>query len=326
MSVLGIRRIAVLVALLVVGVGSLSACGGGPVGRYSLFATAKCLRAAGYWVYAGKSPSGRPSRWIYYDSKRHFGGGTLGFMPSHKWAVTEADRLSPAGMDEENDSPVFSAIGNSNVISDGSPGDVPGCLRRGSGRGPIGLAPHQPVSVGDNPVPGVARRSGVIDFVGRPAAETRGRYANYAPFDALGYGCAGHATTPTGLPECETVYYIVRRTRRLALVFTRDPSYAYKRVRAGTPYRVATLHAHDLSEFGVRPGCNAVRKAFDTGVYAEFFNPGPNGDGFPGGTPARSGDLRNSYVGFLAVGTQGVSAWNFPPRRNNPGVLECIDR
>jgi hypothetical protein len=172
---------------------------------------------------------------------------------------------------------------------------------------------------------GVSTRAEVIRFLGQPAAETRGRYANYAPFDALGYGCAGQiATSPAGIAECTTVYYFVRRTGRLALLFTRDPRYKYHGISA------ATLRAPDLiPASGVSESrSNCIPATANTGVgwdpssvYAGFLSHGSKTAGFPGGTPARRGDLRNSYVGFLAV-TPGV----LPARWNNPGVLDCVDR
>src|ERR1700752_3584355 len=102
-----------------------------------------------------------------------------------------------------------------------------GCLQllvagggRGHATGPVGVTASG--TIGPLRVDRSSRRH-VISFVGRPGAETRGRYANYAPFDALGYDCPGHvATNKAGVPECKTVYYLVARTGRLALLLTRD--------------------------------------------------------------------------------------------------------
>src|SRR5207248_9994516 len=52
-------------------------------------------------------------------------------------------------------------------------------------------------------------RGNVISFAGKPDSERHGRYDDYPPFDALGYGCRGKfATDPAGLPRCRTVFYL----------------------------------------------------------------------------------------------------------------------
>jgi len=166
-------------------------------------------------------------------------------------------------------------------------------------------------------------RADVIAFAGRPGAETRGRYANYAAFDALGYGCRDHAATgQSGTPECKTVYYLTARTGRLSLMFTRDPRYSYRGVHPGTVGSVAQRSLGTHAGVGCYTGFTVGKGSPGAGtlVMELFTRQSPRG--YPGGyAPTTPTALRKSHVGFLAVQSARLGARN----QNNPGVLNCID-
>jgi hypothetical protein len=168
-------------------------------------------------------------------------------------------------------------------------------------------------------------RADVIAFAGRPGAETRGQYANYARFDALGYACRSHvATNQAGVPECKTVYYLVARTGRLSLMFTRDPRYAYRGVHPGTVLSAAQHDLHRHPGVGCYTGFAFGRGAAHGAgtLVMEIFTRSSPSTGYPGGyAPRTHTALRNTHIGFLAVQSPRLGARN----QNNPGVLDCID-
>ena len=169
---------------------------------------------------------------------------------------------------------------------------------------------------------GLSRRQQVIAFAGRPSAETRGRYFDYAPFDALGYDCPGHAATNDGgQPACNTVYYLLARTGQLVLLFTRDPRYAYRGVHPGTATTVAENTFHTGPDTGCYTGFAFGKDAPKAGTLVmEVFVRSSLSAGFPGGAYPRDAlEFDNSQVGFLALQSANQD------RRRNPGVLDCID-
>jgi len=166
-------------------------------------------------------------------------------------------------------------------------------------------------------------RADVIAFAGQPGAETRGLYANYAPFDALGYGCRDlAATSQSGAPECKTVYYLTARTGRLSLLFTRDPRYAYRGVHPGTLGSVAQRDLGTHAGVGCYTGFAFGKGSPGAGTLVMELFTRSSRTGYPGGqAPTTPTALRNSRVGFLAVQSARLGARN----QNNPGVLNCID-
>lgn len=153
-------------------------------------------------------------------------------------------------------------------------------------------------------------RVDVIGSAGKPEAERRGRYASYAPFDALGYGCGGEpATDSAGVPMCKTVFYLDAKSGKLELFYTEDDHYSNLRgVRVGTTTAVAEARMHRL----VIGGClDGLRVSTKTGFL--FM-------GFKGGHDRVHRHpyylhLVGGHVGFMVVHSQ----------RLNPGVLDCID-
>jgi hypothetical protein len=93
-------------------------------------------------------------------------------------------------------------------------------------------------------------RAAVIRFAGRPAAELLGQSLNYAPYRALGYGCAATGSRNTVElrargPYCRTAFFLERRTGRLGLFFTTAPAYSESHgIRIGTPQRRAERLLH----------------------------------------------------------------------------------
>lgn len=151
-------------------------------------------------------------------------------------------------------------------------------------------------------------RADVTSFAGRPDSERHGRYADYPPFDALGYGCEGKlATDAAGVPRCETVFYLDSRSGKLALVYTEDDRFAdVHDVHVGTPTAVAERLLHRRTFVGCYDGLRFDAK---TGFLVMWFQGGKD--------VARRGSLHlvGGHVAFLVVHSQ----------RRNPGVLDCID-
>jgi hypothetical protein len=147
---------------------------------------------------------------------------------------------------------------------------------------------------------GVSSRTDVIRFAGRPDSERRGRYADYPPFDAVGYGCHGkRAATEDGLPRCTTVFYVDSRSGKLALLYTEDTHYVdthgvHPGMSSGGAARALRLEPFD----GCFPGFRFHTKR----AFIVFWL---------GGKAVPRGD----HVAFLVVHST----------RLNPGVLDCID-
>ncbi len=143
-------------------------------------------------------------------------------------------------------------------------------------------------------------RGDVISFAGNPDSERHGRYDDYPPFDALGYGCHGkHAVDKVGIPECRTVFYVDRLSGKLDLFYTRDRRYVEPHgVHAGTQTTEASrlLGRHPFN------GCYAgFRFDTKTGFLVMWLEGGRK--------------VVGNQVGFMVVES---------PHRN-PGVLDCID-
>jgi hypothetical protein len=150
-------------------------------------------------------------------------------------------------------------------------------------------------------------RADVIAFAGKPESERRGRYSDYPPFDALGYGCKGRPAVNTeGVPGCETDFYLDARTDRLAILDTFDPRYVETHgVRVGTPTAVAErrLHMH------VHVGCaDNIYLPTRTGFLFLWFY----GDKI---LTRPKQHVVGGRVGELFVHSV----------RLNPGVIDCVD-
>lgn len=147
-----------------------------------------------------------------------------------------------------------------------------------------------------------SNRADVIALLGRPDAETRGRYVNYAPFDALGYGCKGKsATDKAGGPRCKTVFYLRARSGKLALLYAADSRFSYRGVRPGMPVRAVEKKLHRRPVTGCYDGYRVVTKTGFLVVWISSY-----------------GD-RKGHVDFLAVHSPRLGI------RDNPGVLDCVD-
>jgi hypothetical protein len=145
-------------------------------------------------------------------------------------------------------------------------------------------------------------RADVIGLLGRPDAETSGRYVNYAPFDALGYGCKGQsATGRAGVPRCKTVFYLRARTGKLALLYASDSRFSYRGVHPGMPVRAVEKKLHRRPVTGCYDG---YRVATETGFLVVWI--------------LSYGDQKGC-VDFLAVHSPRLGV------RDDPGVLDCID-
>ena len=151
-----------------------------------------------------------------------------------------------------------------------------------------------------------SNRAQVIAFAGRPDSERRGRYSDYPPFDALGYGCKGKpAASAQGIPLCTTVFYLDVRSGKLTLLVTSDNRYvAPHGIHTGMP----TKTVERLTHRRVFSGCESdLLFHTHTGLLVL---------GFTGGKSPRSSlHLVGGRLTFLVVHSE----------RRNPGVLDCID-
>ena len=143
-------------------------------------------------------------------------------------------------------------------------------------------------------------RADVISFAGRPESERHGRYVDFPPFDALGYGCRGKkATDEAGIPRCKTVFYFDSRSGELELLYTEDNRYVDAHgVHAGTRTPAAERQLHRRAFEGCFSG---FRFETRTGFLVMWLE--------------GSKTLKGDHVGFLVVHS----------KRLNPGVLDCID-
>ena len=143
-------------------------------------------------------------------------------------------------------------------------------------------------------------RADVISFAGRPESERHGRYVDFPPFDALGYGCRGKkATDEAGIPRCKTVFYFDSRSGELELLYTEDNRYVDTHgVYAGTRTLAAERQLHRRAFEGCFSG---FRFETRTGFLVMWLE--------------GSKTLKGDHVGFLVVHS----------KRLNPGVLDCID-
>src|SRR6185312_8074751 len=150
-------------------------------------------------------------------------------------------------------------------------------------------------------------RADVIAFAGKPESETHGRYSSYPAFDALGYGCKGkQATGLDGVPRCETVFYLDSRSGALALLYTEDARYEFRRVGVG----VSTASAERLLAQKVTVGClAALGVETKTGFVVLTFG---------------GGNIIRSHPRLGLAGGQ-VEALVVHSKRLSPGVLDCID-
>ena len=143
-------------------------------------------------------------------------------------------------------------------------------------------------------------RAAVISFAGGPESERHGRYVDFPPFDALGYGCRGKkATDEAGIPRCKTVFYFDSRSGELELLYTEDNRYVEAHgVHAGTRTLAAERQLHRRAFEGCFSG---FRFETRTGFLVMWLEGGKT--------------LKGDHVGFLVVHS----------KRLNPGVLDCID-
>jgi hypothetical protein len=143
-------------------------------------------------------------------------------------------------------------------------------------------------------------RAAVISFAGGPESERHGRYVDFPPFDALGYGCRGKkATDEAGIPRCKTVFYFDSRSGELELLYTEDNRYVDTHgVYAGTRTLAAERQLHRRAFEGCFSG---FRFETRTGLLVMWLE--------------GSKTLKRDHVGFLVVHS----------KRLNPGVLDCID-
>lgn len=153
-----------------------------------------------------------------------------------------------------------------------------------------------------------SERADVISFAGRPESERRGRYIDYLPFDALGYGCKGKRVTDSaGTPRCKTIFYLDARSGRLAILYTENARFTDVRgIHVGTPTAVAERLAHKRVISGCFDGFGFPTKSAFLVMW------------FYGGKHVvrhRLPHLVGGHVGLLVVHS----------RRLNPGVLDCID-
>ena len=124
---------------------------------------------------------------------------------------------------------------------------------------------------------------------------------DYAPFDALGYGCKGTtATDKAGIPRCKTVFYLLARTGKLALMYSEDGRFVLRGVHPGMPTGVAEKKLQRRPVTGCYDGYRFATKA----GFAVLWIYGRRGPG---------------HIGLLVVHSPRLGV------RNNPGVLDCID-
>ena len=153
-----------------------------------------------------------------------------------------------------------------------------------------------------------SKRRDVISFFGRPESERRGRYVDYAPFDALGYGCNGKRVTDrAGTPRCKTIFYLDARSGRLAILYSEDARFRDPRgVHVGTPTAVVERVEHKREISGCFDGFSFVTRSGLLVIWLE------------GGKDVvrhRLPHLVGGRVALLVVHSAHL----------NPGVLDCID-
>jgi hypothetical protein len=117
----------------------------------------------------------------------------------------------------------------------------------------------------------------VIRFAGRPSAERTGRFLNYAPYRALGYGCTGKRAADRvelvqGGPYCRTAFFLDRKTGKLDTFFTSSPEYSEGHgVRIG----MAQAAAERLLHRRLTAGCtDALHFESATGLLSIAFSGG----------------------------------------------------
>lgn len=150
-------------------------------------------------------------------------------------------------------------------------------------------------------------RADVIAFAGKPESERRGRYSDYPPFDALGYGCKGRpAANEEGVPGCKTVFFLDARSDRLAILDTFDPRYVEAHgVRVGTPTAAAERRLHMQAHVGCAD--NFVLSTRTGFLYLWLY-----GDKI---LTRPKQHIVGGRVGELFVHSM----------RLNPGVVDCVD-
>jgi hypothetical protein len=153
-----------------------------------------------------------------------------------------------------------------------------------------------------------SERADVISFFGRPESERRGRYVDYPPFDALGYGCNGKRVTDrAGTPRCKTIFYLDAHSGRLAILYSENARFTDLRgIHVGTPTAVAERLAHKREISGCFDGFSFITKSAFLVVWLY---------GGENVVRHRLPHLVGGHVGLLVVHS----------RRLNPGVLDCID-
>jgi hypothetical protein len=152
-------------------------------------------------------------------------------------------------------------------------------------------------------------RAAVVALAGKPDAERHGRApGGYAPYDALGYGCAGNkssngAPLTAGGPDCQTVFFINSKTGALATFFTSAPTYSESHgLRIGMPSGSAERLLHRR----LFEGC-------DTNIYLSTARASLT-IAFTGGHRAAKGTVLGAHV----------SAFVLHSRRSDAGVFDCL--
>jgi len=152
----------------------------------------------------------------------------------------------------------------------------------------------------------------VLALLGRPDADVRGRYAEFAPYSALGYDCS--STSPDSRwplarrTFCRTVFFVNRRTGRLGNFFTTSQRYEE---RHGVRIGMATAAAERLLQKRVGSGCSDV-----------IFLGRPHASltiEFDGGAVRK---VRGSTALTISGGHVGAFAMHGP--RSDLGVFDCL--
>jgi hypothetical protein len=151
-------------------------------------------------------------------------------------------------------------------------------------------------------------RAAVIRFAGRPSAERAGRILNYAPYRALGYGCAAKRApdrvelTYHG-PYCTTAFFLARKTGKLATFFTSSPAYSERHgVRIGMRQAIAERLLHKRLTLGCT---TALHFESATALLSVSFS---------GGKEHRAA-VKGAHVDAFVV--HGKKA-------NDPGIFDCL--
>jgi hypothetical protein len=144
----------------------------------------------------------------------------------------------------------------------------------------------------------------VVAFAGKPDATDRGKAPGYAPYRALGYGCAGKGfddEVPI-VGRCQTVFFFDEETGKLETFSTSSPQYEEGHgIRIG----MKQAEAEDLLRRRLTVGCTTA---------LHFDSP--------------TGSLAIDFAGGVERGTSirgaHVDAFVLHGKRRDAGVFDCL--